>query len=199
MGLLSWSLLLLLHKLYWFLFCTCCFSLFIFTLDNSAIGLFVVEFSHKQIGLVLSFVSSNGHWKYSYASEHLKFSTLHKRRYRLHGLFLTELNLDSIFHSSPLEMLVSELLFGISRMLLHKLSKPKSKSRYDWRSSSQYVGVWNPLWDLWPDTTNVASWTRWVKAANAVCRDAGVFGIKLSLQYDGFNAIAGSLMLCKGN
>jgi hypothetical protein len=33
-------------------------------------------------------------------------------------------------------------------------SKSESKSRYDWRSVSQYVVVSSPLWDLWPDTTS---------------------------------------------
>jgi hypothetical protein len=33
----------------------------------------------------------------------------------------------------------------------HASSKSKSKSHYDRRSVSQYVLVWSPIWDFWPE------------------------------------------------
>jgi hypothetical protein len=38
---------------------------------------------------------------------------------------------------------------------------PKSKSRYNWRSVSQYVKVSSPLWDLWPDITFCPKFVFW--------------------------------------
>jgi hypothetical protein len=49
-----------------------------------------------------------------------------------------------------------------------RASKPKSKSRYDWRSVSQHAKVSCPLLDLWPDTIFCPNFFVW-KLLSCLC------------------------------
>jgi hypothetical protein len=56
-----------------------------------------------------------------------------------------------------LQALAGTVLEGHELVHTWQQIKSKSKSRYDWRSVSQYVVAPSQLWDLWPDVTSCPS------------------------------------------
>jgi hypothetical protein len=77
-------------------------------------------------------------------------------------------NLSAHLHEMTWELRSRFVLIGECQYNFWHIPKSKLKSRYNWRSVSQYVKVSSPPWDLWPDITFCPKFVFW-KLLSCLC------------------------------
>jgi hypothetical protein len=81
--------------------------------------------------------------------------------------------LSTLYGSRRFQYVCYRFVMMVCKYNYRNSGHSKSKSRYNWRSVSQYVKISSPLWDLWPDFSFLSDSCEFLDVEDPLWREDG--------------------------